>query len=62
MVLAAVLFAGAGPAGGVRDAEAVALGVGGEEAREESGFAGAGGAGDDDGAGCGGFWEGRRGG
>ena len=50
MVLAAVLLAGARPAGGVRDAEAVALGVLGEEALEEGGFAGAGGAGDDYGA------------
>jgi len=50
MVLAAALLAGARPAGGVRDAEAVALGVLGEEALEESGLAGAGRAGDDDGA------------
>lgn len=54
MVLAAVLLAGARAAGGVRDAEAVALGVLGEEALEESGLAGAGGARDDDGAV---FWE-----
>ena len=50
MVLAAVLLAGARSAGGVRDAEAVALGVLGEEALEESGLAGAGRARDDDGA------------
>ena len=59
MVLAAVLFASARPARGVRDAEAVALGVRGEEALEEGGLAGAGGAGDDDGAV--GFWERERG-
>lgn len=51
VVFAAVLLAGARAAGRVRDAEAVALGVFGEEALEEGGFAGAGGAGDDDGAG-----------
>ena len=50
VVLAAVLLAGARAAGGVRDAEAVALGVLGEEALEESRLAGAGRARDDDGA------------
>lgn len=51
VVLAAVLLAGARAAGRVRDAEAVAVGVLGEEALEEGGLAGARGAGDDDGAG-----------
>ena len=41
VVLAAVLLAGARSTGGVRDAEAVALGVLGEEALEEGGLAGA---------------------
>lgn len=39
MVLATVLLASARAAGGVRDAEAVAVGVLGEEALEEGGFA-----------------------
>lgn len=51
VVFATVLLARARAAGRVRDAEAVALGVLGEEALEEGGLAGAGGAGDDDGAG-----------
>lgn len=41
VVLAAVLLAGARVAGGVRNAEAVAVGVLGEEALEEGGLAGA---------------------
>jgi hypothetical protein len=41
VVLAAVLLAGARAAGRVRDAEAVAVGVLGEEALEEGGLAGA---------------------
>lgn len=44
VVLATVLLAGARSTGGVRNAEAVALGVLGEEALEESGLAGARGA------------------
>jgi hypothetical protein len=41
VVLATVLLAGARAAGRVRDAEAVAVGVLGEEALEEGGLAGA---------------------
>ena len=41
VVLATVLFAGAGSTGGVRNAETVAVGVLGEQALEEGGFAGA---------------------
>jgi hypothetical protein len=50
MVFAAVFLACARAAGRVRDAEAVAVRVLGEEALEEGGLAGARGAGDDDGA------------
>ena len=50
VIFTAVLLAGARAAGRVRDAEAVAVGVLGEEALEEGGLAGARGAGDDDGA------------
>ena len=57
VVLAAVLLAGARAAGRVRDAEAVAVGVLGEEALEEGGLAGARGAGDDDGAGVEVWWR-----
>ena len=50
VVLATVLFARARAAGGVRNAETVALGVLFEEALKESRFAGARRAGDDNGA------------
>jgi len=56
VVLATVLLARARAAGRVRDAEAVAVRVLGEEAFEEGRLAGARGAGDDDGA-VGGFCE-----
>jgi hypothetical protein len=48
VVLATVFLTGARATGRVRDAEAVAVGVLGEEALEEGGLAGARGAGDDD--------------
>jgi hypothetical protein len=48
VVFATVFLAGARAAGRVRDAEAVAVGVLGEEALEEGGLAGARGARDDD--------------
>ena len=58
MVFAAVFLAGARAAGRVRDAEAVAVRVLGEEALEEGGLAGARGAGDDDGAVAEVWWRG----
>jgi hypothetical protein len=50
VVVYAILLARAGGARGVRYAEAEAVWIFGEEAREDGGFAGAAGAGDYDGA------------